>query len=173
MAPACAMGHAPTIVFATLTAASVSAFKMQPVFSQRLPSLRKAGCHITACVQEDFWAEEGWTEAGYATVETLPSVMKSLNQPVGESEHMAIAMLGDEKGMFCKVLTAAGASALDIKRSFLAYADTQPKVFSHESATTSNLNVGASLRSLMQCTKAQQKLLTDNFLSAEHVSPSA
>eukprot|EP00966_Prymnesium_polylepis_P082251 1904979-Prymnesium_polylepis.1 len=137
-----------------------------------LPRVQRAA-GITLVASGDgpdaFFNPEAWTEKGFSAVQELPSVCKNLNQNVAESEHMAIAMLADEKGMFGRVLTAAGASAPDIKAAFEVHARTQPQIFSQDSGATSNLNVGSSLLSLMQRAGAQRALLTDDYLSAEHV----
>ena len=134
-----------------------------------------AGASRGACVlmQEEgaelLYNPNAWTEASFAAAQSLPSVCRSVNQNVAEAEHMALAMLGDDKSTFSRVLTAAGASPLEIKASFQAYARSQPQVFSQDSTATSNINVGSSLLSLLQRASAQRKLLTDDFLSSEHL----
>jgi len=112
---------------------------------------------------------EAWTESGFAAIQGLPATCKSLNQNIAESEHLALAFLADDRGMFSKVITAAGASALEVKKAFEAYARKQPQVFSTDPSATNNLSMGPSLVAVLQAASAQRKLITDDFLSAEHV----
>ena len=75
---------------------------------------------------------EKWTEAGAAALQKLPATCKKLNQRVAEAEHLALALLEDEKGMASKVLLAAGAEPKAIKEAFEAFARRQPQVYSSD-----------------------------------------
>lgn len=114
-------------------------------------------------------SSDAWTEKGFAVVQQLPATCNKMRQSAGESEHLALAMLADEKGMMWKVIETAGSSPSMVKSKFEAYANTQPKVFTSDGAASNNLNVGSSLLSLLQSANKQRKLITDEYLSGEHV----
>eukprot|EP00322_Chrysochromulina_rotalis_P027196 CAMPEP_0115851310 /NCGR_PEP_ID=MMETSP0287-20121206/12416_1 /TAXON_ID=412157 /ORGANISM="Chrysochromulina rotalis, Strain UIO044" /LENGTH=613 /DNA_ID=CAMNT_0003305339 /DNA_START=12 /DNA_END=1850 /DNA_ORIENTATION=- len=111
---------------------------------------------------------EAWTESGVAALQQLPPTCARLNQRVAEAEHLAIVMLADEKSMASRVLLAAGASPKEAKEAFEAFARKQPQVYG-SSDNQANLVVGSSLGTLLAKADAQRQLLTDDFLSGEHV----
>ena len=115
---------------------------------------------------------EAWVESAFRALQSLPKICERLNQPVAEAEHLAIALLeeGGDKGMASRVLAAAGASPAAVRAGFEAYAARQPKVFNgSQKADANSINVGSSLGRLLESAAAQRSLLTDDFLSAEHV----
>ncbi|KAL3903689.1 MAG: hypothetical protein SGPRY_011577, partial [Prymnesium sp.] len=120
---------------------------------------------------DTLFSEELWTEKGFKTLRSLPQVTASFNQQAAEAEHLALAFLADERSMISRVLLAAGASPAAIKSEFEAYARSQPQIFSSSSSSppAGSFQAGATLVSLVSAANAQRKLLTDDFLSGEHV----
>ena len=114
---------------------------------------------------------EAWTESGAKAIQSLPSVCRSLGQQFAEVEHMAIALIdqGGEKGMMQKLLAAAGLSPSAVRTGFDAFARKQPSVTGPGSAPSDQLNVGSSLVPMLVSARAQRSLLTDEYMSAEHV----
>jgi len=110
---------------------------------------------------------EKWTEAGVKALQRIPPTCQRLSQRVAEVEHLALALLEDDKGMASRVLLAAGASPTSIRNAFEAYALRQPKVYG-SSDNGGNLVIGGSLASLLPKMEAQRTLLTDEYLAAEH-----
>lgn len=121
---------------------------------------------------QELLSPEAWVESGASALQKLPATCKRFNQQAAEAEHLAIALLeqGGERGMASKVLANAGASPAAVKKAFEAFANNQPKVFnSNTEVPEGQLNVGRSLVALLQSAGAQRSLLTDDYLSAEHV----
>ncbi len=122
--------------------------------------------------QQELFSEQAWVESGFAALQKLPATTSRLNQQAAEAEHLAITLLeqNGDKGMASKVLAAAGASPSEARAAFEEFAQRQPKVFnSNSKVPEGSLNVGSSLVTLLQAANAQKALLTDDFLSAEHV----
>lgn len=119
---------------------------------------------------QELLSPEAWVESGVAALQKLPATCARLNNPTAEAEHLAIVLLeeGGDRGMASKVLAAAGVSPAAVRTGFEEFAGRQPKVFGGVSGSE-QLNVGGSLVRLLQSAAAQRALLTDDFLSAEHV----
>ena len=102
----------------------------------------------------------------------MPAICNRLSQQAAEAEHCAIAFLeqNGERGMASRILAAAGASPQAVKDGFEEFARSQPRVTgSNMESDKTNLIVGQSLLPLLTAASAQRSLLTDDFLSAEHV----
>ena len=120
---------------------------------------------------EELLNPEAWVESGVSALKKLPAMCQRLNQPVAEAEHVALVLLeeGGERGMASKILAAAGANPASVRQAFEGFASNQPKVFSSQQPLEGQLKVGASMLTLLQSSSAQRALLTDEYLSAEHV----
>ena len=139
-------------------------------------TLRPAVAFRTAAVKmqnpQELLDPEKWVESGVKALQRLPATCNRFNQQAAETEHVAIAFLeeGGDRGLASRILAAAGASPESVRLGFEEYARRQPQVSSRSSSVDSNsLIAGRSLVSLLQSASAQRSLLTDDFLSAEHV----
>ena len=146
----------------TVPAASVAA--LRDIGAARSRAARMASVNSNPAELLD---PERWTEAGVTALQRIPPTCQRLSQRVAEVEHLALALLEDDKGMASRVLLAAGASPMSIRSAFEAYALRQPKVYG-SSDNSGNLVIGGSLASLLPKVEAQRTLLTDEYLAAEH-----
>ena len=121
-------------------------------------------------MQQEFLNPEKWVNSGAEALQRLPTVCSRFNQQVAEVEHLALCFLDDdERGLAARILAAAGASPALVRQGFEKYARTQPQVSSRSPGAEASVMAGGSLLSLVQAANAQRSLLTDDFLSAEHV----
>ena len=71
--------------------------------------------------------------------------------------------------MASRILAACGASPAAVREAFEQFAQKQPKVYGATAPGEQMVRMGSSLMQLLQAASAQRSLLTDEYLSAEHV----
>lgn len=156
-----------------LPAASPGHIVTWPFLRSSFPCPRQRVGHILAQQGGDeLLKPDGWVESGVAALNRLPAICKRLSQQNAEAEHLAIAFLeqGGERGLASRILSTVGASPQAVKTAFEAYAKTQPTVSGGgASGPDGKVNAGSSLMDLLTAAAAQKSLLSDDFLSAEHV----
>ena len=121
-------------------------------------------------MQQEFLNPEKWVNSGASALQRLPTVCGRFDQQVAEVEHLALCFLDEsERDLASRILAAAGTSPELVRRGFEKYARSQPQISSRSPGAEAAVMAGGSLLSLVQSANAQRSLLTDDFLSAEHL----
>jgi ATP-dependent Clp protease ATP-binding subunit ClpB len=95
---------------------------------------------------------------------TATELARASNHPEVEPGHLALALLGQQDGIFYPLLDRLGVRPLDLRRSVEDVLDGVPKVFGGAEARTSE-----ALNRVLIAADSHRSRLRDDYLSVEHL----